>query len=85
MRIIISFCCALIASPAFAAQPYQLSGVTLAANAQPVIREADGAYIPNDARNMDYQRLMAWLAAGNTPDSAPDAPPAPITSMQNRR
>jgi hypothetical protein len=50
---------------------YQLTVGGVAASAQPVTRESDGAFIPNDARNADYQQYLAWLDAGNTPDAAP--------------
>jgi hypothetical protein len=50
---------------------YQLTRGGVAASAQPVTRESDGAFIPNDARNADYQQYLAWLDAGNTPDAAP--------------
>jgi len=33
-----------------------------------VVRRADGANIPPDEDNGDYQRYLEWLAAGNTPD-----------------
>lgn len=39
-----------------------------------VRRNADGAFIPNDAGNRDWKAFQDWLGQGNTPDPA-DPPP----------
>jgi hypothetical protein len=38
---------------------------------QTVQRIEDGAFIPFDGGNRDYQQYLAWLAEGNEPDPAP--------------
>ena len=35
-----------------------------------VLRTADGAHIPFDPANTDYQEYLKWVEAGNTPEPA---------------
>jgi hypothetical protein len=58
------------------AAAYQLVATPPHMTTQVVQRMADGAHIPFDGGNRDYQQYLAWLAEGNEPDPAPDPPPA---------
>lgn len=36
-------------------------------NFEAIIRVFDGAFIPLDENNTDYQKYLEWVAQGNTP------------------
>ena len=43
---------------------------TYMGNQTSVIRTSDGATIPFDPQNSDYQQYLKWVAGGNTPTPA---------------
>ena len=51
---------------------YQLVAQLPGMQMQTVQRMADGAFMPFDPANRDYQAYLQWIAAGNEPDPAPE-------------
>ena len=48
----------------FLAQITDMTGTVL----ESIVRESDGAFIPIDESNVDYQAYLAWVEEGNTPE-----------------
>jgi hypothetical protein len=42
---------------------------TLTSDPNTILRDKDGAAIPTDPDNIDYQEFLAWLDRGNEPTS----------------
>ena len=49
---------------------YKLFKIDASSVATTVIRLSDGASIPFDPANTDYQQYLEWVAEGNTPEDA---------------
>ena len=39
-------------------------------DAKTILRKKDGAFIPFDEANIDYQEYLEWVANGNTAEAA---------------
>jgi hypothetical protein len=50
---------------------YQLVAILPGMEEQTVQRMSDGAFIPFDPANKDYQEYLKWCEAGNKADPAP--------------
>ena len=46
-----------------------------------IVRDEDGAFIPMDPSNVDYQVYLAWVEEGNEPNPAPGIPTPPIEDV----
>jgi hypothetical protein len=57
----------------------------LTATDSTVIRNLDGAYIPNDPGNRDWVEYQQWLEAGGVPDPVPPKVVATLDSVGNAR
>lgn len=62
---------------------YQLTSASSSADQQEVIR-SDGAVIPPDRGNADFQIYLSWLAAGNTPTPVPTPTLTPLQQAQEQ-
>ena len=48
----------------------QIGDSTGSVDTKGVIRKEDGAWIPFDEANTDYQEYLLWVAEGNTAEAA---------------
>jgi hypothetical protein len=48
----------------------QCKNITTGELSNCIIRTTDGACIPFDPDNTDYQKYLEWVAEGNTPEPA---------------
>ena len=55
---------------------------TLTAQPNTIVRDEDGAFIPADPDNIDYQEFLAWVDEDNEPTPY-TPPPAAKTSLKH--
>jgi len=53
-------------------------GINNQVSDQMIQRDEDGAFIPFDPANVDYQEYLAWLDEGNEPAPPPGDPTPPM-------
>lgn len=58
-------------------------GYTLTSEPTVIVRDEDGAFIPTDEANVDYQAYLAWRKKGNNP--TPYAPPPAAEDAKEKR
>lgn len=49
-----------------------------------IIRDIDGACVPDDPANTDWKAYQQWLAEGNTPSPYVPPPPAPEPTIEEK-
>ena len=54
-------------------------------NGTSLVQRSDGAVLPSDPDNTDWQAYQAWLAAGNTPAPAPSLAPVVPQVISDRQ
>lgn len=54
---------------------------TLTTKLNIIVRDEDGAFIPADPANIDYQAYLAWRDEGNQP--TPYTPPPSVEGKSN--
>ena len=63
---------------------YTLPPPNILTGEQSGVIRSDGAFIPADERNADWQEYQEWLSLGNHPDEAPPVEP-PVDTVAEAR
>ena len=56
---------------------------TLTANENIIVRDEDGAFIPTDPANTDYQKYRVWVSEGNR--ATPYTPPPAAKTVEKKK